>query len=88
MRVTSVFPTRTFKLIVEFDKKEYRMLDIKKFLQDDKGLLADVRDDLDLFMSVSVDDVAGTVAWSNGVDFDPEVIYRNSKDIDNMLDVV
>lgn len=88
MRVTSVFPTRTFKLIVEFDKTEYRILDIKKFLQDDKGLLADVRDDLDLFMSVSVDDVAGTVSWSNGVDFDPEVIYLKGKDIDNMLDVV
>lgn len=88
MRVTSVFPIRTFKLIVEFDKKEYRLLDIKKFLQDDKGVLADVRDDLELFMSVSVDNVAGTITWPNEVDFDPQVIYQNSKDIEHMLDVV
>lgn len=88
MRVTSVFPTRTFKLILEFDKKEYRVLDVKRFLRDDKGLLADIRDDVELFMSVSVDTIAGTVTWPNEVDFDPEVIYKNSTDIDNRLDIV
>lgn len=88
MKVTSVYPTRTFKLIVEFDRKEYRMLNIKKFLQSDKGLLADVRDDLDLFLTVNVDQIAGTVCWKNGVDFDPNVLYENSIDVDSLLDVI
>lgn len=30
MKVTSVYPTRTFKLILEFENKEYRILDIKE----------------------------------------------------------
>ncbi len=32
MKVTSVYPTRTFKLILEFDYNEYRVLDIREFL--------------------------------------------------------
>jgi Protein of unknown function (DUF2442) len=74
--------------MLEFDKKEYRMLDIKKFLKNDGGLLADIRDNVDQFMSVSIDNVSGTVCWSNGVDFDPEILYQNSVDVDTMLDVI
>lgn len=81
MRITSVYPTRTFKLIMEFDKKEYRILDMKKFLENDKGLLAEVRDSQEVFLNVEVDSVAGTVRWLNGVDFDPWSLYQNSIDI-------
>ncbi|HLR40833.1 MAG TPA: DUF2442 domain-containing protein [Virgibacillus sp.] len=88
MKITSVYPTRTFKLILEFDKKEYRMLDIKKFLQSDEGVLADVRDNLALFLTVDVDEVAGTVCWENGVDFDPTILYQKSIDVDSLLDVI
>lgn len=88
MKITSVYPTRTFKLILEFDKKEYRMLNIKKFLQSDNGVLADIRDNLDLFLTVDVDKVAGTVCWENGVDFDPAILYEKSIDVDSLLDVI
>lgn len=88
MKITSVYPTRTFKLILEFDKKEYRMLNIKKFLQLDKGLLAEIRDDLDLFLTVNVDEIAGAICWKNGVDFDPSILYENSIDVDSLLDVI
>ncbi|MRG86350.1 DUF2442 domain-containing protein [Salinibacillus xinjiangensis] len=64
--MTSVYPTRTFKLILEFEKKEYRLLD-KKFLESDKGVLADIRDNIDLFLTVEIDETAGTVYWENGV---------------------
>lgn len=37
MRVTSVFATVTFKLILEFENSEYRILDIKRFLKNDIG---------------------------------------------------
>lgn len=88
MKITSVYATRTFKLILEFGKKEYRMLDIKKFLESDNGVLANIRDNLDLFLTVDVDDVAGTVCWENGVDFDPVILYEKSIDVDSLLDVI
>ncbi|GGA74299.1 DUF2442 domain-containing protein [Ornithinibacillus halotolerans] len=88
MKITSVYPTRTFKLILEFDMREYRMLNIKKFLKSDTGLLAEIRDDLDVFMSVKIDEVAGTVCWENGVDFDPDILYQESKDVDSIMDAI
>lgn len=84
MKITSVYPTRKFKLVLEFDEKDYRIIDIKQFLKDDKGLLADIRDDIDLFLQVEIDNVAGTVCWPNGVDFDPGILYQNGLDVDNL----
>lgn len=84
MRVTSVFIS-TFKLILEFDNGEYRLLDIKQFLQNDKGKLAEIRDDIDMFRTAMVDNVAGTVAWENGVDFQPERLYSESVNINHIL---
>lgn len=50
MRITSVLPTRNFKLLLVFDMQESRILDIRKFLKDDNSsLLAEVRDNLGYF---------------------------------------
>ncbi|TQR33630.1 DUF2442 domain-containing protein [Lysinibacillus sphaericus] len=82
MRITSVIPTRNFKLLLVFDMQEYRIVDIRKFLKDDSGLLAEVRDDLELFLQVTLDDIAGTVCWPNGVDFEPALLYQECMDVD------
>lgn len=84
MRVTSVF-TATFKLILEFDNGEYRLLDIKKFLQNDIGKFAELCIDIDMFQTAMLDRNAGTVVWKNGVDFDPEILYKSSINIDHIL---
>lgn len=88
MKVTSVFATVTFKLILEFNNSEYRLLDIKQFLQnDDLGKLAEIRENIDVFRKVKVDKKARTVCWENGivVDFDPEILYNSSLNIDHIL---
>ena len=78
MRVTSVF-FGTFKLILGFDNGEYRLLDIKQFLQNDNmGKLAEIRDDIDMFRTATIDRNSGTVAWKNGVDFDNEILFQSS----------
>lgn len=82
MRITSVIPTRKFKLLLVFDMQEYRIVDIRTFLKDDSGLLAEVRDNLELFSQVTLDDIAGTVCWPNGVDFEPAVLYQKSIGVD------
>ncbi|MCM3624322.1 DUF2442 domain-containing protein [Brevibacillus borstelensis] len=85
MRITSVYPTRTFKLIMEFEQKEYRILDVKELLVEDSGLLAEIRDTVSIFITAKVDPVAGTVGWANGVDIDPLVLYYKSLDLEELL---
>jgi hypothetical protein len=38
------------------------------------GVLATIDDD-EVFAQASVDSVAGTVCWSNGIDLDPDVLH-------------
>ncbi|WP_369405524.1 DUF2442 domain-containing protein [Aneurinibacillus tyrosinisolvens] len=73
-----MIPTDSFKLILEFENKEHRTLDIKSFLKDDTGKLAEVRDNLIMFQTVKIDSRAGTICWDNGVDLDPEIVYFRS----------
>ncbi|WP_288586003.1 MULTISPECIES: DUF2442 domain-containing protein [Lysinibacillus] len=82
MRITSVIPTRNFKLLLVFDKQEYRIVDIRKFLKGYSGSLAEVRDNLEFFLKVTLDDIAGTVGWPNGVDFEPAILYQESMEVD------
>ena len=85
MRVVSIF-IGTFKLILVFDNGEYRLLDIKQFLKnDDMGKLAEIRDDIDMFQTATVDRNSGTVVWKNGVDFDHEILYRSTIDLVDLL---
>ncbi|NRD76583.1 DUF2442 domain-containing protein [Bacillus sp. BRMEA1] len=85
MRITSLFATKTFKLLLEFDYREYCLLDIKQFLQNEKGKLAELCNDSDMFQTATVDRIAGTVVWENGVDFDPKILYKSSINIDHIL---
>lgn len=85
MRVTSLFATTNFKLILEFENCEYRLLDIKQFLKNDKGKLAEVRDDIDMFQTAKLDRISSSVVWKNGVDFDHEILYKSSINIDHIL---
>jgi hypothetical protein len=55
MRILTFYPTKTFKLILEFDNQEYRILDMKELLKNDKGLMDEICNDIDLFMSVELD---------------------------------
>lgn len=85
MRILSFYTTKTFKLILEFENKEYRILDMQKFLQNDQGLLKDICNDVNLFMSAELDEVAGTIKFSNEVDFDSNVLYEASHDLNELM---
>lgn len=84
MKISSVFATVTFKLILEFNDSEYRLLDIAQFLQNDKGKLKELMD-INMFRTAKIDLKAGTVFWENGVDFDPEILYKSSISIDHIF---
>jgi len=65
-----------FQLILAFSNKETRLFDMKPYL--DKGIFRQLRD-VSLFNTARVS--FDTVEWENEADFDPEVLYKLSKKI-------
>ncbi|PWV97400.1 uncharacterized protein DUF2442 [Paenibacillus cellulosilyticus] len=78
-RIIGVYPTRAYKLILEYPDGKYRIYDAKKQLSDKASPLGDIIGDYELFRSAHVVEDTGTVGWSNGVDLDPDVLYDNSE---------
>ncbi|CAM3052568.1 hypothetical protein PASE110613_14475 [Paenibacillus sediminis] len=80
MKVTSVYPFPSLVLILEFDHlNEYRVLDMKRFLEGDTGLLAEMRDNVEMFMTAKIDPFSCSVSWENGVDFYLSILIKKSE---------
>lgn len=71
--ITSVEPKERYKLLLEFNTGERKLVDIEHFLRG--PIFRPVREDLDFFCLVEVDDELGTIVWPNGADIDPDVLY-------------
>lgn len=41
--------------------------------------------DINLFMSAELDEVVGTIRWSNGVDVENNLLYEASQDLDMLM---
>ncbi|MBL5982379.1 hypothetical protein PW5551_03870 [Petrotoga sp. 9PW.55.5.1] len=76
--VIEVKPLENYKLLLTFDNKEKKIFDMKPYL--DKGLFKDLKDEK-IFKSVRVS--FDTIEWSNGLDIDPEFLYKNSTKLEN-----
>ena len=70
-RVTAVQHLGARRLRVTFSDGFVRELDFARALP---GLLAKIDDD-EVFASVTVDEIAGTVCWPVGIDLDPDVLH-------------
>lgn len=62
-----------FKLSILFENGERRLFDVSSYL--DHGVFGELRDPA-MFNSVHIS--FDTVAWANGADLCPEVLYRDS----------
>lgn len=82
--VQSLYATKTFKMILEFDK-EYRIWDIQKFGNTNNSLLNEVSNNIELFMSVKIDEESGSISWKNGVRVDFNTLFDQSKDLEQIL---
>jgi hypothetical protein len=71
-RITRAEPIGDFALRLTFSDGLVRELDLDAMLGD--GVLARLRDP-ELFSQVTVDPVAGTITWPNGIDLDPDVLH-------------
>jgi hypothetical protein len=69
--VVGVEPLEKHKLLVRFDTGESKTFDLSTYL--DHGLFAELRD-IRLFKQVHVS--FDSIEWPNGIDLDPEVLYK------------
>jgi hypothetical protein len=71
-RITQVDHLGGLAVRLTFDDGLVRDLDLDPMLH---GGVLDALRDTALFATANVDETAGTVAWSNGVDLDPDVLH-------------
>jgi hypothetical protein len=78
--VKQVCPLADHQLLITFDNGERRVLDVKPYLG--AGVFTALRD-ATLFNSVRVS--FDTVQWANGADLCPEVLYAESRLVEQPL---
>ncbi|MCQ2011169.1 DUF2442 domain-containing protein [Sporolactobacillus sp. STSJ-5] len=76
--ITDVLPLKDARLLLIFNYRECRIIDLKTFLNGSKGIVNEILTDPKLFQSVKIDNEARTIAFENQVDFDPGILYVES----------
>jgi hypothetical protein len=69
-----VEPLDDFKVRLEFTDNTRKEIDLAPYLHG--PIFEPIRNDLQVFRSVSVDPRMGTIGWDNGADIDPDVLYK------------
>jgi len=77
IRVTDVEHLGAHSLRVTFSDGLVRELD---FVGKLPGILATIDDDV-AFAEATVDSIAGTVCWPNGIDLDPDVLHGDQTSV-------
>ena len=75
VRVRDVEPLGAFKVRIEFEDGTIKEIDLEPYLRG--PIFEPVRKDSKVFRSVRVE--GGTIAWDNGADIDPDVLYYDLK---------
>ena len=75
VRVRAVEPLQGFTVRVHFDNNTERDVDLLPYLRG--PVFEPLRNDPTKFRSIKV--AGGTIAWDNGADIDPDVLYYNLK---------
>jgi len=74
LSVVSVKPIDGYRLFLEFENGEQKVFDMSKYLE--IGKFKELKD-LKLFSDVRVS--FDTIEWGNGLDLDPEILYRDGE---------
>jgi hypothetical protein len=75
-RIRSVEALRGFVLRVGFDDGTVRDVDLEAELWG--PVFEPLREDVQLFRQVRVDEELGTIVWPNGADMDPDVLHGDA----------
>ncbi|MBU4398277.1 MAG: DUF2442 domain-containing protein [Planctomycetes bacterium] len=75
VRVRAVKPLEGFKVLVSFDNGTHKEIALDPYL---RGPVFDpIRSNPAVFRSMKI--AGGTIAWDNGADIDPDVLYYGLK---------
>ena len=77
LAIKDVKPQDNYLLILTFENVEKRQFDMKPYL--DFGIFQELKD-LKLFKTVKIK--FDSIEWDNEADFDPEILYQKSLEID------
>jgi hypothetical protein len=75
VRVRDVRPLEGFKVLVSFENGTQREIDLEPYLHG--PVFEQIRNDPAVFRSMRI--AGGTIAWDNGADIDPDVLYYGLK---------
>jgi hypothetical protein len=75
VRVRSAEPADGFKVLLTFDNGERREIDLEPYLVG--PVFEPVRNDPAMFRSMKIR--GNTIAWDNGADIDPDVLFYGLK---------
>ena len=75
VRIRKVEPLEDFKVRVTFENNTEREIDLGPYLRG--PIFAPIRDNPTMFRAMKIE--GGTIAWDNGADIDPDVLYYNLK---------
>jgi len=75
VRVRAVEPRQGFKVLFTFDNGTQREIDLEPYLRG--PIFEPLRKDPAKFRAMKIE--GGTIAWDNGADIDPDVLYYNLK---------
>ncbi len=71
MRIRAVRPLAGLMVDLEYEDGSQKTVDLEPYLHG--PVFEPIRRDPELFRSVQVE--GGTIAWANGADIDPDVLY-------------
>jgi hypothetical protein len=71
VRIKTVEPLKEFKVRLEFEDGTQKVVDLEPYLSG--PIFEPIRNNASVFRSVKVE--GGTIAWDNGADIDPDVLY-------------
>ena len=71
VRVRAVEPLERLRVRLEFEDDTHKELDLEPYLHG--PVFEPIRSDPAMFRSMKVE--GGTIAWDNGADIDPDVLY-------------
>ena len=75
VRVRAVQPLHGFKVLITFENDTGKEIDLEPYLRG--PIFKEIRSDHARFRAMKIE--GGTVAWENGADIDPDVLYYDLK---------
>jgi hypothetical protein len=75
VRVCAVTPLSNFRALVAFDNNTQREIDLEPYLHG--PVFEPIRKEPSVFRSMKI--AGGTIAWPNGADIDPDVLFYGLK---------